>query len=331
MTQPLRQTILEMLSESDKYLSGQELSEKLKVSRTTIWKHIRSLREKGYQIDSASNLGYRLLNTPERMIPEEILRNLKTNQLGKEIVFFDEVDSTNTQAKKNAVDSIEGTIFVAEAQKSGRGRLGRQWSSLPGKGIWCSVLLKPSLRPMVAGKFPLLTAVALHEALLAFGVDARIKWPNDLLIDSKKVCGILVEMGAELDQINYLVIGFGLNVKQTLNDFPPEIQSIATSLEMILNQKVDRVQLLCKILFQLEKHYQQFLQEGFEPIRKLWKEYTCTLGNSVKVSRWNQPPIYGKALDINPDGSLLLELSNGQLCDILSGEIEYGMKRGEDL
>ncbi|AZR74965.1 biotin--[acetyl-CoA-carboxylase] ligase [Anoxybacter fermentans] len=317
----MRQTILKLLSEQDTYISGQELSERLGVSRTAIWKHISALKEKGYEIESIPNKGYRLLNTPNRLIPEEILRNLKTTTLGKKIVFFEEIDSTNTQAKESALDYPEGTIFLAEAQTKGRGRLGRSWSSIPGKGIWCSVLLKPSLDPTFAGQFPLLTAVAIAETFHNLGVDAKIKWPNDLLVDGKKICGILTEMGAELDRINYLVIGFGINVKHKLEDFPKEIRTIATSLEMVLKKEVDRVQLLCDILLKLEKYYFQLLKEGFEPIRKLWKEYTCTLGHEVKISRFNELPLFGKALDLNPDGSLLFELPDGQIINVHSGEI----------
>lgn len=321
MSDSLRQIILELLAQSDTYLSGQEISEKIGISRTGVWKHIQALREKGYMIDSVPNQGYRLLQAPREIVPEEVLRHLQTETVGKKIVFYKEVDSTNTQAKIHASEYPEGTIFLAEAQSGGRGRLGRIWSSKPGKGIWCSVLLKPDVRPTVAGQFPLLTAVAIVEALHGIGVNARIKWPNDLLINGKKVCGILTEMVAELDRINLLVIGFGLNVKHHTDDFPAEVQSIATSLEMVLGREIDRSQLLAQILFQLERRYHQFVEHGFEPIRELWKSYTCTLGQETRISRWNQPPLCGRALDIAPDGSLMLELPDGQVIAVMSGEI----------
>lgn len=322
MTDSPRQTILQLLTnQHDTYVSGQEISEKLGVSRTSVWKHIQALREKGYEIDSVSNQGYRLRMVPTGFIPEEILRNLRGNILGKEIVFFTEVDSTNTQAKRRAADYPEGTIFLAETQTGGRGRLGRNWSSQPGKGIWCSVLFKPPVRPAAASQFPLITAVAIAEALHDFDIPAQIKWPNDLLIHGHKVCGILTEMGAELDQINYLVVGFGLNVKHQPTDFPTEIQNIATSLEMVSGRNIDRVQLLCAILYQLEQRYLQFLAEGFEPIRQVWKMYTCTLGRATTISRFNQPPLHGQALDLNPDGTLSLELADGQVISVISGEI----------
>lgn len=322
MTDSPRQTILQLLtSQPETYVSGQEISERLGVSRTSVWKHIQSLREKGYAIDSVSNQGYRLRMVPTGFITEEILRNLRTQTLGKEIVFFTEVDSTNTQAKQHAAEHPEGTIFLAEAQNGGRGRLGRNWSSEPGKGIWCSVLFKPQVRPAAASQFPLITAVAIAQALRKLDIPAHIKWPNDLLINGKKICGILTEMGAELDQINYLVVGFGLNVKHQLTDFPVEIQNIATSLEIASGRTIDRVQLLCEILYQLEQRYLQFLAEGFEPIRQDWKAYTCTLGRDTTISRFNQPPLRGKALDLNSDGTLLLELPDGQVISVISGEI----------
>lgn len=322
MTDSPRQTILELLaSKRDTYVSGQEISDKLGFSRTSVWKHIQSLREKGYAIDSTPNQGYRLKAVPDDLIPEEILRNLKTECFGKKIVFYPEVDSTNTQAKKQATEYPEGTIFIAERQTGGRGRLGRQWSSSPQKGIWCSVLLKPSIRPTDASLFPLITAVAITEALQTIGIEVSIKWPNDLLLAGKKICGILTEMASDPDQINYLVLGFGLNVKHQCADFPEEIQSIATSLELATGQMINRVQLLCAILYRIEQNYHKFLTEGFEPIRQVWIEHTCTLGREAKISRFNQPPLYGKALDLNPDGTLLLELPDGTTTPIISGEI----------
>lgn len=321
MSESLRQRILSLLAESDTYISGQEISERVGISRTGVWKHIQVLREKGYIIDSVSNQGYQLLQPPKGMVPEEITRLLKTRILGKTIIFYHEVDSTNTQAKLQANEHPEGALFLAEAQVGGRGRLGRNWSSEPGQGIWCSVLLKPDVRPSIAGQFPLLTAVAIAEVLHELGVDARIKWPNDLLIEGKKVCGILTEMSAELDRINFLVIGFGLNVKHHTDDFPPDVRPIATSLEMVLGREVDRTQLLVKILEQLEWRYTQFLEVGFEPIRQVWKAHTCTLGHETKISRWNQPPLYGYALDIASDGSLIVELPDGQVLSVISGEI----------
>lgn len=330
MTTSLRQTILELLARENAYISGQDLSDQLGVSRTSIWKHIKALREKGYEIDSVPNQGYKLLQAPHRLIPEEIIRNLKGELIGKQVHFLQEVESTNTLAKREAASNPEGTIFLAEAQTGGRGRLGRNWNSQLGKGIWCSVLLKPNLRPVAASQFPLITAVAITEALHTLGVDARIKWPNDLLINGKKVCGILTEMGAEMDKINYLVIGFGLNVKHQLSDFPEEIQSIATSLEIALGQKLDRVQILTQILYQLEKRYLQFLKEGFDPICQLWKEYTCTLGKEIKVSQWNQPSLHGKALDLNSDGTLLLELADGQVITVQSGEIQLSPNKNNN-
>lgn len=321
MSESLRQTILELLAQSDTYLSGQEISAKVGISRTGVWKHIQTLRDKGYTIDSVSNQGYRLLQPPAEIVPEEVTRHLQTEVLGRTVVFAREVDSTNTQAKLHAGEYPEGTIFLAEAQLGGRGRLGRNWSSQPGKGIWCSVLLKPQVRPTVAGQFPLLTAVAIAETLHGIGINARIKWPNDLLIDGKKVCGILTEMVAELDRINFLVIGFGLNVKHQTEDFPPDVRPVAASLEMISGQQIDRAQLLSRILLQLERRYRQFVDEGFEPIRELWKTHTCTLGHETKISRWNQPPLYGYALDLAPDGSLILQLPDGEVMSVMSGEI----------
>lgn len=323
MTNSIRQAILKLLSEKKTHVSGEELAKLLNVSRTSIWKHIQKLREKGYQFDSSSNLGYRLLSAPKKMIPEEIQRKLITKILGQEIVFFAETESTNSEAKRHASDYPEGTIFLAEMQTSGRGRLGRKWDAKPGFGIWCSVLLKPKCSPTNATQFPLLTAVAIAESLRKFGLEAMIKWPNDILVHGKKICGILTEMDAELDRINYLVVGFGINVKHQLSDFPSELRQIATSMEMNLEQPVNRVDFLCELLSSLEKRYLQFVDEGFQGILETWRQYNCTLGKEAKVSRLNRPALYGEALDIKSDGSLVLKLADGQMLTVFSGEIEY--------
>lgn len=322
MTNNIRQTILRILVEKKSYVSGEELAKLLNVSRTSIWKHINRLREKGYQIASVSHLGYRLISTPKKLIPEEIHRLRDTELIGKEIVYFSEIDSTNSVAKRHALDYPEGTIFLADMQTSGRGRLGRQWDTKPGLGIWSSVLLKPKLRPTNASQFSLLTAVAITDSLRHWGLEALIKWPNDVLVQGKKICGILTEMEAELDRINYIVIGFGINVKHRAGDFPNEVRQIATSMEMILNQPVNRVKFFCDLLASLEKRYLQFTAEGFTEILETWKEYNCTLGKEAKVSRLNQPALYGEALDIQSDGSLLLKLADGQILPVFSGELE---------
>lgn len=323
----MRSTILELLrNTAGKYISGEEIAKKLQVSRTAVWKHIRELKQAGYAIESHSRKGYALLDAPDLLLPNEIKNNLKSKLLGQQIEYEEEVGSTNNEAKILAANGVkDGTIVVSEMQKNGRGRISRGWFSPYGKGIWCSVILKPNFLPQDAPKCTLMAAVAVTKAIYNItNVKVGIKWPNDILYNGKKLVGILTEMNAEMDRINYIVIGMGINVNLDEKDFPDELQEIATSLSTIKEEKISRVKLLCEILKQLEKLYQEAMEKGFTEILTEWKKYSITLGQHVNVIGLNHT-FDGIAVDIDKDGALLVK-TDKEIKTVLAGDVSIRPK-----
>ncbi|TCS75628.1 biotin--[acetyl-CoA-carboxylase] ligase [Pectinatus cerevisiiphilus] len=305
----MRSEILTILRKAGgEYISGAYLAEKLSVSRTAIWKHICALKEEGYDIDSKSRNGYRIISSPDLLTPGEINAVLATNVFGCVIKYYKTVSSTNNAAKLLAQqDAREGTIVVSEEQGNGKGRLSRCWFSPAQKGIWCSLILRPPFLPQEAPKCTLMAAVSICKAIRSLtGVQVGIKWPNDILYNGKKLVGILTEMNAEMDRINYVIIGMGINVNVTVKDMPVEIRNTATSLLQIIGKKVSRVRLLCAILAELENEYEIIKAAGFAPILEQWKKYSVTLGQKVKVIGINET-FYGKAVDIDDYGALLVD------------------------
>ena len=238
----MKYRILEELKSRDKeYISGEEISRRLGVSRTAVWKYINRLRQEGYNIESQTNSGYKLVQSPDTLSSFEIQPLLKTRFIGREILYFDSIDSTNSYAKKMGEENIkDGTVIIADEQTSGRGRLGRQWMSPKGKGIWMTILLKPHIAPSEASKITLAAAYALCTALDKCGLDVRIKWPNDIVVNGKKLCGILTEMSADMDIIKYIVVGIGLNANLDAHDFDSAIAATATSIKIEAGKSISR-------------------------------------------------------------------------------------------
>lgn len=318
----MRAQILTLLREREGYLSGEDISRQLAVSRTAIWKHMQALKQEGYQIDSHPRLGYRLCQTPDLLLPEEIRSRLTTDKLGREQIFyFPEIESTNNEAKRQAFAGCpEGTIVVAEAQVSGRGRLSRGWFSPFGKGIWLSVVLRPPFQPQDAPKCTMLAAVAVNQAIRKVtGIESGIKWPNDILFQGRKLVGILTEMSAEMDAINHVVIGMGINVNMAQEDFPEELQSIATSLAAAVGHPVDRLELLTAVLKELEDTYRFAVTDGFKEILQAWRRQSVTLSQMVNVLGINHQ-FSGRAVDIDEDGALLVE-TNGKTERVIAGDV----------
>ena len=319
----MKKEILELLLKNmGEFISGEEISSGFHVSRTAIWKHINSLKEAGYEIESSPRQGYRLNKLPDVLVTEEIMLSLKTERLGLNVQVFAELPSTNDLAKKLANEGAdEGTIILAEKQLQGRGRMGRHWESPAKKGLWLSVILRPPIKPYLASQIIFVVAVGVCRALRSItGLDVKIKWPNDLLINGKKICGILTEMSAEIDMLNYVVIGIGVNINHQQGDFPLEIIDTATSLSIASGNNYRRVEILQEILLQLENTYQQYLQHGFVSILTDWKALNCTLGKDVKVFSMEEK-FNGIAEDLNQDGSLLVRRENGQLETVIVGDV----------
>ena len=323
----MRARILKLLrQQSQDYLSGEEISRQLAVSRTAVWKHIQELKNHGYEIEAHPRKGYRLKSRPDLLLPEEIRAGLATQLLGKQIVHFYDTSSTNNEAKRLASDdAVEGTIVVSEAQTLGRGRLNRGWFSPPGGGVWVSVILRPPFPPQEAPKCTLMAAVATVEAIReASGLNCGIKWPNDILWQGRKLVGILTEMSAEMDAINFVVLGIGINVSLQESDFPEELRNIGASVSMGAEREVSRVEVLQKLLERLEYWYQVVKQEGFEPVLEAWRRESVTLGQPVRVLA-GEETYDGVAEELAEDGSLLVRTENG-LRRVLAGDVSLRLQ-----
>lgn len=321
----MKHKVLALLrSQSKQLISGEEISSHLGVSRTAIWKHIKSLREEGYQIDSQPGAGYLLTGVPDLLLPEEFLEQFSGSIFTQNIEHHRTLASTNTRAKALADEGApEGTLVIAENQTAGRGRLGRNWFSPDGGagGIYASIVLRPPLRPEQASGLTLLAAVALAQGVRQVtGLKAGIKWPNDLLLEGRKFCGILTEMKGELDRVHYLAIGTGINVNTEIHLFPPELQETATSLQGVLGRKVSRIELLVAYLAALEKLYDIYLEYGLPPILRAWKEWNITLGQYLDVISGDK--LYsGRAVDIDKTGALIIQSPDGKQKIFHSGEV----------
>jgi BirA family biotin operon repressor/biotin-[acetyl-CoA-carboxylase] ligase len=277
----------------------------------------------GYVIEGSPRRGYRLLGVPDKLLPEEVLQGLKTRVFTGPIHYFETLNSTNDLAKELAAQGApEGAVVVAEAQTGGRGRLGREWDSPPGVGLYVSLVLRPMLPPMELPQITLTTAVAVVRAVRRVaGLAPGIKWPNDLLINGKKLGGILTEMETESDRIRHVVVGLGVNVNNP--GFPFELAATATSLTLEAGRTFSRVLLLQAWLEEFEELYGRFLNQGFPEILEEWKSSAVTLGKMVTV-RQGPREISGEALDVAPDGALLLRTNNGEIVRVTSGEITPG-------
>ena len=315
--------ILKYLKEQE-YISGEVLAKKFGVSRVAIWKQIQRLKNTGYKIIADQNLGYCLISRPDLLLPQEIKNGLSTVYIGQKICYFPELESTNIIAKEKALRKAEGinegTVIIAERQSAGRGRLGRRWFS-PTGGIWLSIILYPQLSPSYIPRITLMTAAAIVKTIERCAqIKAQIKWPNDILINEKKVCGILTEMSAELDMINWVVVGIGINVNVDHWEFPEDIQEKTISLKEFLGKEISRVRLAQIFLEEFEKYYERLKRREFYSILKEWKSYSHTLGKKIRIDIGEQV-IVGEAIDINEEGALIIRKEDEELIEIISGTI----------
>ncbi|GAA0102398.1 biotin--[acetyl-CoA-carboxylase] ligase [Paraclostridium bifermentans] len=321
----MREKIVNLLLNSDlEFISGEEISKQLGISRTAVWKHINVLKEQGYEIESVNKKGYRLKESPNDILSKEnILHNLKTKFIGKEIIHFDSIDSTNNYAKSIANEATDGTVILSEEQVSGRGRLGKCWHSEKHEGIWMSIILKPNILPMEAPFITLVAGASIVKALRNLGVEATIKWPNDIILNGKKTCGILTELSAEIERVNYIVVGIGINVK-TIN-FPEEIGNIATSIQRE-GYEISRVDIVRNILSEFELKYNSYINENDKnSTLDVCKNYSAIIGKEIYTIK-NNVKEQVTCIDINENGDLVVKDKNGKLKEIISGEVSI---RGE--
>lgn len=305
-------------SSNGEFISGEEISEKLKVSRAAVWKHIEQLRKEGYEITGEPHVGYRLIGTPDKLIPEEVSHKLGTKIIGKKIYSYEMTDSTMDVAHRLAQSgSPEGTVVFSEGQSKGRGRTGRQWFSPKGKGIYLSLILRPDLSPAEAPKITLVSAVAVALSMRKVThLGALIKWPNDILVNDRKACGILTEMSAEVNTVKYIVLGIGINVNTAKGDLPKE----ATSLKHETGEEISRIVLAQDILRELERQYHIFKERGFKKIIEEWKGLSHTLGEEVKIACQGKK-IEGVAVDLDSSGALVVRLDSGFTEHVTAGDV----------
>lgn len=320
----MKEKILEALRGAKNHtLSGARLSEQLGCSRMAIWKHIEDLREKGYRIESLHGKGYRLVSEVDSMNPNDWQEPIPTRQIGRVTEYYPVVETTQAIAHQKAREgALHGTCIVADKQTGGKGRLGRSWHSPAGVGLWASFILRPSLPIEAVSQITLVMAAAVARTLAYFGYHPEIKWPNDLLLDGKKVCGILTELHGDLDQVRYLVTGIGINVDHREEDFSPEIRAIATSLYLQdAERKPKRHQLYFQLCKEIESLYQLFVDEGFTPIKILWESYALPFGRKIKVTTL-KGSFFGNMKGITEKGLLLVTDEDGELHEIHSADIE---------
>lgn len=317
----MKEEILRLLRSADGYISGQELCNRFGVSRTAVWKAINQLKEAGYEIEAQQNKGYRLMAAPDLMTEAEIKSLMHTDWVAKEVLYFDTIDSTNTKAQELAEKGYpSGTLVVADKQESGKGRRGRSWVSPSGTGIFMTLMIKPDINPNNASMLTLVAALAVAKAITSVtGEEAMIKWPNDIVVNSKKVCGILTEMNAQFDYINHIVVGIGINVHN--ESFPEEISQMASSLMIEAGGKrFHRAQIIAETMSYFEQYYDTFLKT--QDLSALVRDYDKLLVNRNKSVRVLDPkePFDGKAMGITPKGELIVDTWESRKL-VSSGEV----------
>ena len=308
------------------FISGEEISKKLWTSRTSIWNHLEKMKEEGYNIEFVNRKRYRLIEDPKDLLTyQSISHKLGTKVMGSKIVHFETIDSTNDYAKKVALQELEGTVIISEEQTKGKGRIGRQWHSKSKEGIWMSIILKPKIVPQKSPFITLIAGASISKALNNLGIETTIKWPNDIIINNKKIAGILTELSAEIDRINYIILGIGINVKTM--EFSQEISEIATSLYKE-GHKISRVDIVRNILEEFERLYIKYINEGSkEETLNICRNYSAIIGKDVYLIKDEEKELI-RCLDINQEGNLVVQTKDGIIKEIMSGEVSIRGVKG---
>lgn len=319
----LREAIIRMFLEHEgEVISGEELSLNLQVSRTAVWKHINQLRKEGYRIEAVPAQGYKLDACPDILLPAAIELGLNTSRIGHQIEYHANIDSTNLRAQTLAEQGApEGSVVVADSQSAGRGRMGRLWGSPAGVNVYTSIILRPALALSEASQLTFLAAVGVARALeKSCGVRVSVKWPNDILLNGKKIAGLLNELSAETEGIHYVILGIGVNLNMEQDQFPPDLRYPATSILLESGKRVDRVQFARTLLSEIDSLYDMLLERGFAPIRLAWEALFDLVGAAVEVDT-GSTPVRGTIEGIAEDGALLLTSGGGGSMPIYSGDV----------
>jgi len=324
-----RNQLINLLAKNqDHYISGQSLSEELKISRSAVWKHMNELKKDGYIIEGLPRKGYRIIDFPNKMSENTLKWGLDTKWMGQEIIHKNSTTSTQTIAHELARDNAKhGTVIIADEQIKGKGRMNRDWLSAKNKGIWMSVILKPSIPPHLAPQLTLLTATVLADVIYKSTLmKPQIKWPNDILINGKKVAGILTEMQAEQDQIQYVVIGIGINTLHELHDLPKDLRNKMTSIKLSTDTVLDSNTFLQSLFTIFESTYSEYIDKGFSEIKLKWESYGFKVGKpiSIKTLKRSWTAIFH---GIATDGALLVKNSDGTIEKLYSAEINWFEER----
>ena len=296
------------------YLSGQDLSDVLKISRVAVWKHIKKIQTLGYKIESKQKLGYRLIDDTEKLLPWEITRDLKTQLIGKRVYYFEEIDSTQNFAQNIAADKKEnGTIIIAEKQTSGRGRLDRKWTS-PKGGIWFSLIIHPKFDVSNSTLIPILSAVALSKSIKSvLDIETEVKWPNDITMKGKKVAGVLVDASFQTNSIDYLILGIGINFDIDTKKLEKRLTKTPNFYGIdSLRGKEDKTPpktLLKEFLLQFEKNLFQLDKGEKSKIIKEWTKKAAGIGKKITINTSNGK-ISGISQGIDNDGALKIKIRN---------------------
>ena len=314
----MNKTIIQMLIDSDsEYVSGQNISDKLGITRAAVWKRISKLKELGFEIESVTKKGYKLLSYPDILNKELIEIGMKSDFIGHSVEVLESVDSTNDYAKKKAKELVDGSVIISLEQVKGKGRRGRSFHSGKGDGIYLSIILKPGFEPAKAPFITSIAGAALVNTFNKFNIQTKIKWPNDVLINGKKVAGILTEMSADMEFIEYIVLGVGINVSGL--EFPSELKNIATSLKLE-GYDVKKLNIIWQFVYEFELLYNLYLNENTSEVVNILRNNSSVLGKQINVHYMNEIES-AIAVDINNQGALIIKTQEGEVKELSSGEI----------
>ena len=316
----LDERLVAWLRDAGGAVSGEELARRLGCSRTAVWKRMAALRRQGYGIEARRADGYRLTGVPDRLGPAELAPYFTGRW--RTIHWLAEVDSTQRVARDLArAGAAEGVTVIAERQTAGRGRLGRQWNSPAGLNLYCSIVLRPPLAPAAVPQIALVAGAAVAAAVAEqTGRRPAIKWPNDVLLEGRKVAGILTEMDAEVERVHHVIAGIGVNLNAPARAFPPALRTKAGSLLGITGRRVDRAAFAARLLAALEARYGRFLTAGFDAVRSEWESWSCLTGTEVRVAGPDGETT-GRVLGVDADGALRLEQPDGSTVRVVAGEV----------
>lgn len=314
--------LLQLLMDRDDYVSGEEISNMFNVSRSAIWKQIKVLKEAGYEIEGISKKGYKLLSKPDIINQDIINSKLNTELIGRNIYYYDKLSSTNEIAKTLADEAKDGSLVISEKQIGGKGRLGRTFES-PLGGVWMSIILKPNIEPENASKLTQLAGASLITLLKNMGINSLIKWPNDIYVNGKKICGILTEMKCDMDEIHYLIVGIGINVNFTIEKLPEELHQKATSLKTEFNRTYDRNEFIANFLNIFESYYNDLVvNDNYRKVVKICQENSIILNKEAYlITPKNKEKV--QCIGINDDGCLIVRTETGETKKVISGEITF--------